>query len=141
MKVVILKTGEIKEVADGYARNHLLPQKLAVPATEAAMKQAETKQAEIKAAEEKKKAKEEEYLAALKDKVVEIKAKASKEGKLFAGITAADIKKALKEQLEVDFPESYFKLDPIKELGEHQVDLETDFKVKTKVSLKITNQE
>ncbi len=140
MKVVILKTGEIKEVADGYARNHLLPQKLAVPATEEAIKQAEAKQAAVKAEQEKRKASEEESLSKLKDKVIEIKTKASEEGKLFAAIAAPDVKKALQEQLEVDFPESYFKFEPIKELGEHQVDLETAFQVKTKLSLKITNE-
>lgn len=140
MKVVILKTGEIKEVADGYARNYLLPQNLAVPATEEAIKQAQNKQAEIKAAQEARKAKEEEYLAKLKDQTVEIKTKASEEGKLFAAINPADVKKALKEQFEVEFPEDYLKFEPIKELGEHQVDLETEFGIKTKVSLKITNE-
>ena len=96
------KRGEIKDIAEGYAMNFLLPQNLAVKATPENL-------AKLKKDLEKKtkvKEKEIDQSKVLADKIkgrkIEIKAKANKEGKLYAAVSEADVKAALKKQgLEV----------------------------------------
>ena len=95
MKVIFLqdvkgkgKKGELKEVSDGYARNFLLPQKLAKQATAQAMselKNAESSKA-FKIEEEKKRANGEK--SKLENQSINIKAKAGQNGKLFGSVTA-----------------------------------------------------
>jgi large subunit ribosomal protein L9 len=105
MKVILTQAvpgvgeaGTIKEVADGYARNYLLPKKLAVVATRGSVKQAEA-QAELysrkanKALEAQRGA-----AAALQDKTVTIRARAGSENRLYGSVTPADIAEALQAQ-------------------------------------------
>lgn len=98
MKVIFLqdvpkvaKTGEVKEVADGYGRNFLLPHRLAVPATGGAMKE----MAALIKREASRRAKTEAELAELANqlngKEVILKAKAGAEKQLYGSITTADI--------------------------------------------------
>ena len=109
MKVVLLqdvkdigKKDQVVNVSDGYARNFLLPRKLAKEATTAAMNDVKAKESakahhkreEVKAANELK--------AKLDGKEVTIKAKAGKEGKLFGAVTSKDVAAALKAQHKMD---------------------------------------
>lgn len=139
MKVIFLRdvggagsTGEVKEVADGYALNFLIPRGLALQATKEALAAHEKRVAEHAAA---KKEVEERLVAAIQSLSgarVEIKVRATERGGLFKSIVPADIKKALGRS---DIPEEAIKLSkPIKETGEHEVVLyavgsETRFKV------------
>ncbi|MBO5318641.1 MAG: 50S ribosomal protein L9 [Ruminococcus sp.] len=108
MKVIFLqdvkgsgKKGEIKNVADGYARNMLLPKGYAVEATPTNMSKLQGQQSsaqhkidlEIQAANE--------AAAKLKGKKINIKAKAGSNGKLFGSVTAANIADAISEQIGV----------------------------------------
>jgi large subunit ribosomal protein L9 len=108
MKVIFLqdvkgsgKKGEIKNVADGYARNMLLPKGYAVEATAANMNKLEGAQAsaqhkidvDIQAAQE--------AAAKIKGKKVEIAAKAGSNGKLFGSVTAGNVADSLEEQFGV----------------------------------------
>jgi large subunit ribosomal protein L9 len=131
MKVVLLtdiknigKVGDIKDVANGFARNFLFPKKLAEMATDDAIKKAET--IKQKQAESVKKDLEatQELANQLDGKEVVISAKA-KGGKLFGSITAKNIVKELKKE-KFDIKESYIILEPIKELGEYDFKIELE---------------
>ncbi|MCM1360962.1 MAG: 50S ribosomal protein L9 [Clostridiales bacterium] len=108
MKVIFLqdvkgsgKKGEVKNVADGYARNMLLPKGYAVEATAQNMSKLQGQQSsaqhkidlEIQAAKE--------AAAKINGKKVNIKAKAGSNGKLFGSVTASNVADAISEQLEV----------------------------------------
>jgi len=133
MKVVLMKNidklgkaGDIKEVADGFARNFLIPNQIAKPATEGA-------QAEAQRISEEKTKKEEERLQLMQEvankidgKEILIRSKA-KEGKLFGAIKAADIIKALKEDQKIEINENNIKIkEPIKEIGEYSLKVELE---------------
>lgn len=129
MKVIMLKDvrgvgqhGTIQNVADGYAVNKLLPQKLAEPATEAATARIEAAQA-AKAAEL---VKQEEQLdtkvASLAGKRVSISARATEKGGLFKSIGPADIAKAVRLEHNLEVPEASIHVpEHIKTVGEHPV--------------------
>lgn len=116
------KAGTVKNVADGYARNYLFPQKLAVPATPEAMKQAE---AIRKAALRRQQRMEEEAEALAKElEVITLifKAKAGESGKLYGSVTASHIAEALSAKMGMEFDKRKIDLEePLKELGAHQV--------------------
>ncbi len=119
MKVILLKdvpllglTGDVREVKDGYARNYLLPKGLAAPATEGRLQNL-TRARE--AAEQRRVRQQRDVSAAksqLESLVVEIRARAGEDGRLFGSITAQDIAEAItrkgievsKKQVEVPEP-------------------------------------
>ena len=116
------KRGEIKEVADGYARNFLLKKNLAKVATDQL-------QQDIKASEEKEKKKMESELkqsqklaTKLEGVEIELNEKVSDGGTLYAAVSAGKIATALKKKFKVDVASSQIRVEPpIKEPGEHLV--------------------
>jgi len=125
MKVMLIKdvyklgrAGDIKKVADGYGRNFLLPQGLAVLATAGAMKQAEKirKHAEIRRAELNSE------LQGLADQVngitVTFGAKAGETGKLYGSVTTQDVATAVTEQVRFEIKKHQVDMQPIRNLGE-----------------------
>lgn len=124
MKVIFLKdvkgkgkAGEVKEVADGYARNHLIPNNLAVEATKSNLKALEAKKrSEAKKAEQVKQ--EAEQLKEKLEKMeVKIIAKAGEGGRLFGAITNKQIADVLKKQ-NIKIDRRKIELDePIRSLG------------------------
>ena len=129
MKVLLLrdhdklgKAGDIKNVADGYARNFLLPRGLAVLATAGALKQAET----IRHAEEKRRAKlfaEAQAVAnQLTGTTLIFRALASETGKLYGSITANDIAEAIQREKGIEVDKRTIELrEPLRSLGTHTV--------------------
>jgi len=126
MKVMLIKdvyklghAGDIKKVADGYGRNFLLPQGLAVVATAGALKQVERirKQAEIR------RAKENSELQGLADQingvVVTFGAKAGDTGKLYGSITTQDVATAVSEETRFEVKKHQVDMQPIRNLGEY----------------------
>lgn len=116
------EVGEVANVADGYARNFLIPRGLAVEATAANLRQLKTQQeaqAMIQAREEEE---AEELAKKIRGQGVTLKAKAGQGGKLFGSITGQDIATALEKQLGVQVDRRRIELkDHLKSLGEHQV--------------------
>jgi large subunit ribosomal protein L9 len=112
------EAGTIKEVADGYARNFLLPRKLAVAATRASLKQAE-EQAELYARKAgKARAALEGAAGAIEGKQVTIRARAGSENRLYGSITSADLSDALQEQYGISVDRRKIELtEPIHRLG------------------------
>ena len=129
MKVILLqdvkaqgKKGEMITVSDGYARNFLLPRKLAVEATADAVnsKKNADEAAAFHAAEDKKASLA--LKASRADKPVRIKAKAGSAGRLFGSVTTKEIAEALKTQYGIDLPKTRLELgEPIKAFGTYQV--------------------
>ena len=125
------KKGQMVEVAEGYARNYLLPRKLALPATTDAINTMKMKEKAKKAEEARQKAEAEAIVEKLKGSQVRMTARAGSNGKLFGSITTQEISDALKEQYGIDIPRQKLVLDnPIKSFG--------NFEVKAKFGFEIT---
>jgi large subunit ribosomal protein L9 len=128
MRVMLLKdvynlgrAGDVEEVADGYGRNYLIPQGLALKATAGAVKQAE--RIAKRAATERARLNEE--LGALADQLEGLElafpVKASETGRLYGSIHNAMIAEAIQEKLEVEVDRHKIDTQPIKDLGVHEV--------------------
>lgn len=125
MKVVLLedikgtgKAGDTKDVADGYARNYLLPKKLAVAASRGALQRVEREKATTVQREQRELKDARELAARLEVAQVTIKLRAGKDGKVFGAVTNAEVASALKQQFgitldrrKIEFPE------PIRAMG------------------------
>ena len=132
------KAGDIKEVADGYGRNYLLPRKLAVVAHRGV--EAEGKR--LREAVAKREAKDRTEAQALADeignKTVVVRLKMG-EDKAFGSITNQDVAAALKAQHRVEIDRHKIDIkEPIKTLGEHQVSLKLHRDVSAHVNLIVT---
>ena len=145
MKIILLqdverfgKKYEIKEVKNGYARNYLLPEKLARPATRQALKWLtdQKKIMEKEAEEDLKKAQE---LASKLDGIeLNITVKVGEESQLFESINSQKIVEKLKE-MGFGIKKSQVKLEnPIKELGEFPVDINLDHNLEVEIKVIIT---
>jgi len=132
------KKGDLVSVADGYARNYLLPRNLAEEATAGGIKQLKQE----KAALENKKKKEKELAQEIAEKLskakVTLKVKSGDQGKLFGSVTSKDISEALKKQYKVEVDRRKIELsEPIKTLGSYEVDIKLVPEVEAKLTLKI----
>jgi large subunit ribosomal protein L9 len=135
------EVGAIKNVADGFARNYLLPRNLAVEASTKNVKQFEhyKKQILAKAAKIKKSA--DELASRLSSMKISIEAQAGEEDKLFGSITAADIAEALSKQgVEVDKRKVTVEA-PIKRLGTYNVTVKLNQGVTAGVALEVKKAE
>jgi large subunit ribosomal protein L9 len=130
MKVILQKPvetlgnpGDTAEVADGYARNYLIPRGLAIKAEKGALKHAES----LKRAHSSKLSKQKGEYEAIASKLIaagslRIEAKAGDEGRLFGSVTSADIAQAIGEQAGVTVDRKDVHLDePIRSVGTHEV--------------------
>ncbi len=93
--------GAIKEVADGYARNYLIPKKLAQPATRSSIKQAEAQAEVIARRADKQRQATQKTASALEGKTVRIYARTGSENRLYGSVTAADVAEAVAAQFGV----------------------------------------
>jgi len=135
------KKGQMVEVSDGYARNFLLPKKLAVEASSSNVNLLNQK----KQAEADKKNKELAQAKMLAEKInnatVIIKAKSGENGKLFGSITGKDITDHLKRQAGIDLDKRKIGLDEsIKSLGEIEVDVRLYEGVHSKLKVRVEQE-
>jgi len=115
--------GEIVKVADGYARNYLLPRKLALPATRGNRKHVERERRIVEAREAEAKGQAEALAARLSVVDLTIARRVGDTDQLYGSVTAADIVEVLKEQgFEVDRRKLIFP-EPIKAIGDYEVPL------------------
>jgi large subunit ribosomal protein L9 len=131
--------GEIKDVADGYGRNFLIPRKLAVVAG----KGVEAEARRIQQAGARREAKERDEAQALAEQIgnrtVVVRLKVGGEDKVFGAITNEDIAVALRQQQQVDVDRRKIELkEPIKQLGEHVVPLRLHHDVEAHINLIVT---
>ncbi len=125
MKVLLLKdvyklgrAGDIKKVADGYGRNFLLPQKMAVLATPGALKQVEKirSQAEVRRTEQNSELKD--LSNQINGLTLVFAAKAGETGKLYGSITTQDVATAIQEKTRFEVKKQQIDMQPIRNLGE-----------------------
>jgi large subunit ribosomal protein L9 len=138
-KVVNLgNLGEVVKVKDGYARNFLIPQKMARRATTSAVAEFEAKRADLEKAAAIKLAASQAQGEKLAGLTVQISQKAGVDGRLFGSVTNADIADALTKQgFPVDKAQVRMPQGPLKTVGDHPVSvaLHTDVVVEVTVSV------
>jgi len=112
------KKGEIVDVADGYARNYLVPRGLALKASSGSQKQADAMKRNREARERRDREGAQALAAQFEGRTITIKARAGGEGRLFGSVTANDIAEAVQKQTGADIDRRKLTLDePLKELG------------------------
>ena len=133
MKVILQKdihnlgdAGDVKNVADGYARNYLLPKKLVMLFNESSKKAIDHQKQIIKVKKDKRKKESEKIAQAFANIELKIQAKVGEEDRLFGSVTALDIAKKLKEAgFDIDKRRIHLD-DQIKTLGEHKVSVKLE---------------
>ena len=114
--------GDLLEVADGYARNYLVPRGLAIQATKGAVKQAEAMRRSRQQREIRDRQHADEVAVLMTARPVRISARAGATGKLFGSVTAAEVAEAASAQLGVELDRRKLHLEePLREIGPHEV--------------------
>ena len=135
------KKGQMIEVAEGYARNFLLPRKLAVLATADAMNTMMLKEKAKKAEEARLKAEALANAEKLKSAQVKISARAGGNGKLFGAVTSKEVSDALKEQHGIELGKQKIVLDdPIKAFGGYQLKAKLGHEVSGTIMVMVTEE-
>jgi len=141
MEVVLLKEvkrlgkrGDVKRVADGYARNYLIPRGLAIPATAAARNLVAEEAAVVERQGLDEKALAEDQAAKLEKIQLVFKAKAGESGRLYGSITNAHIAERLSEKAGAEIDKRKVALEePIKETGKTKVEIKLHPEVKVTI--------
>jgi large subunit ribosomal protein L9 len=116
------KAGDVKEVAPGFARNYLLPKKLAVIADDRVVEQIQQKEEATKRRIEKALKEAQDIEKRLQRITVTLYSKAGEGGRLFGSITNADIAQQLKREAGIEVDKRKIEVEPaIKSLGPHEV--------------------
>ena len=145
MKLILTKDvpelghkGDVVDVADGYARNYLVPRSYAVKATTGALRQAEAMRLAREEAERKALADAQQLSQNLSGSRVVVAARAGDEGKLFGSINANDVAEAIAKFTGIEVERSVVVVpQPIKEIGLHEVTLRPHADVEFIVTLDV----
>ena len=148
MKVILLqdvpklgKKFEVKEVADGYAQNSLIPEGLVKPATKEALEWVEMQKELLEKVAEESLSKSQEMASQLDDMEIQLTLKVGEEGQLFEAVNAQKIVDRLKE-MGYSVKKSQVKLEePLKELGEFPVKLSFEHNLEAEIRVIIAEQE
>lgn len=133
------QAGDVKEVADGYGRNYLIPRRLAIVAGKGAEAEARRLREAVVKREAKDRDEAQELAELIDNKTVVVRLKVGSEDKVFGAITNDDIATALRLQHQVEVDRRKIELkDPLKQLGEHQVPLRLHRDVSAHINLIIT---
>ena len=148
MKVILLqdvkgkgKKGQLLEVSDGYARNYMLPRKIAIEATADAVntKNMNDKAAAEKAAKERAEAME--VSRKLREMTLIVKAKGGGAGRLFGSVTNQEIADALKASTGINLDKRKITIsDPIKNVGSYTVTCKLGYEISAPLTVKIEEQ-
>ncbi|MCD6320492.1 MAG: 50S ribosomal protein L9 [Candidatus Desulfofervidaceae bacterium] len=129
--------GDIVDVANGYARNYLIPKKLALPATRKNMKALEHERQILLQKRQRLKHRAENLAAKLNTITCEIAKQVGEEGKIFGSVTAMDIAKALEEKgIEIDKRKIVLET-PIKHIGDYEVPIKLHPEVQAFLKVKV----
>lgn len=116
------RKGEIKDVADGYARNFLIPKGLAVPATEGNLRALEQERVLKERHEIQEEAEARAIAARLEGLHLVVRAKAGESGRLFGSITGKDVAEAIRRQTQIELDRKKIDLpEGLKKLGRYQI--------------------
>lgn len=130
--------GDVKDVSDGYARNFLLPRGLAVEADETAIRTLEQKRRSTEKKEARELAEAKELQAIIQAKSLDYAVNAGEGGRLFGSVTSKDIADQLaRTGVRVDRRKLMLE-EPIRQLGEYQVEIRLHPEVTAKLKIKVT---
>jgi large subunit ribosomal protein L9 len=134
--------GDVISVADGYARNFLIPKGIAMPATKGALRQAEIMQKARLEREQRAKEEAASKVATLGSQPVYISARAGEGGRLFGSVTKSDVARAVEEQQGEAIDRHKIMLeDPIRTLGTHQIEVKLHEEVNALVTVEVIAHE
>ena len=147
MKVILLqnveglgKAGDLKEVANGYARNYLLPSKLVAGATPSLIANRAQRVATEQRRLEKQEAANQEQAERLGQVTLTFKAKVGTQGRLYGSITSQDIAAALREVEKITIDRRSIELpDPIRAIGTFTVPVKVASKLQPKITVNVIN--
>lgn len=132
--------GDIVTVKGGYARNFLLPQEKALPATKSNLQVFEERKKELQAENDKRRKDAEKLQQAMGDMTLTLERQASEVGHLYGSVKPGDLQKALVD-MGHDVPKGSVQLDkPIKALGEYEADVVLHPEVTFKMPVNVTRQ-
>lgn len=135
------KKGQLIEASDGYARNFLIPKKLAVAATAENLNTMRQQEKAKLAQEAAERAAAMEMVEKLKGCMVKIPAKAGNGGKLFGSVTSKEVSEALKAQFGLDIAKAKIVLpDPIKAFGTYQLKCKLGYEISGTINVVVTEQ-
>ena len=144
MKVIFLKdvkgtakAGDVKEVADGYARNFLLAKGVAIEATSKNMSDLAGKKASAQHKIDTEKQEAQEAAKTINGKKVTIKAKAGQGGKLFGSVTAGNVADAVSEQLGFKVEKKKISIDEIKAFGTYSAEIKLYNGISAKIDVMV----
>jgi len=133
------KAGEVKEVKDGYARNYLIPRKLATFPTQSAIERIRHDSREITERRRGKQTEMQDLAFTVQKTILHFKRKATPDGRLYGGIHPADILKSL-DELGIQIPhESLKKQEPIKTIGAHTISLRLSHGINVSCKVEVEN--
>ena len=135
------KKGQMVEVSEGYARNFLLPRKLAVPATADAVNTMQLREKAKKAEDARLKAEAEAVVEKLKNAPVKVSARAGANGKLFGAVTSKEVSEALLAQHGIELAKNKIVMDePIKAYGAYQLKAKLGYEVSGTVYVMVVEE-
>ena len=145
MKVILLadvkgagKKGELVNASDGYARNYLIPRKLAKEANAQAMNELKNAEASKQHRIEVEKANASEAAKKIDEKTIKMTAKAGQGGRLFGSVTAKEITEELKKQYGLDVNKSKLVLpEPLKAFGSYEVKCKLGYEITAQLTVQI----
>lgn len=145
MKVILLqdvkgtgKKDQIVEASDGYARNYLLPRKLAREATAEALNSIEKSKSADRHREEVKRQEAEKLARELKGKVVQLSVRGGENGKIYGSVTNEQIAAAVREQLKIEVDKRKIEVEePIKNAGQAFINLKLMAGVSTRLIVNV----
>jgi large subunit ribosomal protein L9 len=148
MKVILLqdvdnlgKAGDLKEVADGYARNYLLPRRLAAGATPALLANHQQRIASEKRRQEKQEEADRQQAERLGNVTLTFKARVGKQGRLYGSITSQDIAAGLRTTEGIAIDRRLIDLpDPIRAVGTYEVPVKVATRLQPKIKVNVIDE-
>ena len=135
------KKGDVVQVAEGYARNYLLPKGLANEASPANLKNLARENARLEAKKKKELEKAKEIAQNLEGAVINISAKVGEGGRLFGSVTSKEIADHIKNQFDLEIDRRKMELkENIKSLGIYDVMIKLHPEVQVKVKINVSQQ-
>lgn len=132
------RKGDVVEVADGYARNFLVPKGLAIRAGAGEVKQAEAMRRNREAREARAREAAQDLAGKLSASPVRVTARAGEEGRLFGSVTATEIAAAVRDQAGIELDRRTIELaEPLKELGQYEVRVRVHPEVEGSVAVEV----
>ena len=148
MEVILIKDvdnlggiNEVVKVRNGYARNFLLPNKLAIENSPSNKKQLEERMKQVKKKEDKMLAEINSVIAKLKEAPLKVGAKTGTSGKIFGSVTSLQLSRAIREQkgYEIDRRKIHI-VDEVKELGTYKANIEFGNNQSTEVEFEVVGE-